>query len=194
MKSKKFFYALMTVVLSVFCLAFTACGDDDEKDEPKPEDKFTTEYRFEVEFTSDLLATADVKAYVLSPEGIVSEETITKTDNVWGFKGNSIPDNAGVMFEFDAKQGDFTGSYKIGYECKTTVKCLNHEEFVSYKSKDSEHNFTVPAEKLAQFYGTYLTIGGKVNAKGEASTDSSDLDFGLNQTFPRPPFGSGGNL
>ena len=172
--------------------AFTACSDDDE---PKVDDNFTTEYTFEAEFSTDLLATADVKAYVLSPEGTVTEESITKAKNTWTVKGTSVPDKAGVMFEFDAKSGDFSGDYELGYTVKTTVTCLKNGNVVSSKSDSSDETYTVSAENLADFYGTSLTLGGKASATGEASvTDGSDLDFGLNSTVIRPPVGNGGKF
>ena len=195
MKTKYIFNSLMATVLSVLSLGLTACGDDDE---PKVEDKFTTEYTFEVEFSADLLATADVKAYILSPEGVVSEETITKAKNNWTLKGNSIPDKAGVRFEFDAKSGNFSGDYEAGYKTSTTVTCYKNGGIESTKTEKSDESYTVPAENLTEFYGTQLTLGGEVNAKGAAKvTDGSNLDFGLNNVGNRPPYGwrsGGGDL
>ncbi len=171
---------------------FTACGDDnDEPDLPKQEDHFTTEYRFEVTFTDDLIKTADVKAYILSPEGTLSEETITQTNVSWTLKGNSIPDKAGVMIEFDTKQGVEEGTYKLGYSEKTTVKCLNNGTVVSVKSNDHSTSMTVPSQYLDRYYGTSLTLGGEISSSGEANvTDGSNLDFGLNGGISRPPFGA----
>lgn len=190
---KTIFSKLMLGALVVAAgFAFTACGDDDE---PKVEDKFTTEYTFEVNFSDDLIKTADVKAYVLSPEGAVTEETVTKAKNTWTVKGTSVPDKAGVMFEFDAKSGNFSGDYELGYKVKTTVTCLNNGNVVSSKSDSSDETYTVSAENLTDFYGTQLTLGGEVNAQGEASvTDGSKLDFGLNVLIIRPPFGGNGDL
>lgn len=165
---------------------FTACGDDD--DEPKVDDKFSTEYTFTAEFSADLVKTADVKVYVLSPEGTLSEETITKEKNSWTFNGASIPDKAGVMFEFDAKSNIPEGDYQLGYKINTTVKCLNNGGVVSFKSEGSELHFTVPAEQLTDVYGTSLTLAGEVGSNGEAHvTDGSDIDFGLNGGTHRPP-------
>ncbi len=165
---------------------FTACGDDD--DEPKVDDKFTTEYTFTAEFSADLVKTASVKAYVLSPEGILSEETITKEKNSWTLKGTSIPDKAGVMFEFDAKSNIPEGDYLLGYKTTTTVECLNNGGVFSLKSQSSELHFTVTAEQLPDVYGTSLTLAGEVNSNGEARvTDGSDIDFGLNGGSHRPP-------
>ncbi len=172
----------------------TACGDDDE---PKVEDKFTTEYTFEVEFSADLLATADVKAYILSPEGVVTEETITKSKDTWTLKGNSIPDKAGVRFEFDAKKGSFSGDYEAGYKVSTTVTCYKNDGIESTKTEKSDESYTVPAENLTEFYGTQLTLGGEINAQGEASvTNGANLNFGLNYSVSLPPFGTkgGGDL
>ena len=178
----------MLVVASGFGL--TACGDDDE---PKVEDKYTTQYTFSAEFSADLLATADVKAYILSPEGVVTEETITKAKNSWTLKGNSIHDKAGVRFDFDLKEGNFTGDYEIGYKLNTTVTCYKNDGIESSKSEQPNETYTVPAENLNEFYGTQLTLGGEVNAKGEAKvTDGSNLDFGLNSWDMRPPFGGHG--
>lgn len=182
------------LMLGAFVVAagfgLTACGDDDE---PKVEDKFTTEYTFEVEFSADLLATADVKAYILSPEGVVSEETITKGKNNWTLKGNSIPDKAGVRFEFDAKSGNFSGDYEAGYKTCTTVTCYKNGGIESTKTEKLDESYTVPAESLTEFYGTQLTLGGEVNAQGVAKvTDGSNLDFGLNDLGLRPPYGSKG--
>lgn len=165
---------------------FTACGDDD--DEPKVDDKFTTEYTFTAEFSADLVKTASVKAYVLSPEGILSEETITKEKNSWTLKGTSIPDKAGVMFEFDTKSNIPEGDYLLGYKTTTTVECLNNGGVFSFKSQSSELHFTVTAEQLPDVYGTSLTLAGEVNSNGEARvTDGSDIDFGLNGGSHRPP-------
>ncbi len=195
MKTNKIFHALITIVMSALSLSLTACGDDDE---PKVEDKFTTEYTFEVEFSADLLATADVKAYILSPEGTVSEETITKAKNTWTLKGNSIPDKAGVRFDFDAKTGNFSGDYEAGYKVNTTVTCYKNGGIESTKTEKSDESYTVPAENLTEFYGTQLTLGGEVNAQGAPSvTDGSNLDFGLNDLGNRPPYGwrgGGGDL
>ena len=183
----KTFNMLAVATLLAFPLGVSSCSDEDE---PTTEDNFTTEYTFETEFSADLLKTADVKAYVLSPEGTVTEETITKAKNTWKLKGNSIPDKSGMMFEFDAKNGDFSGDYDLGYKVKTTVTCLNNGTVVSSKSDNSDETYTVSAENLAGFYGTSLTLGGEVSADGEASvTNGSDLDFGLNIGVPRPPFG-----
>lgn len=186
---KSIFSKLMLGALVAFTgFGLTACGDDD--DEPKVEDKFTTEYAFEVEFTADLLATADVKAYILSPEGVVSEQTITKAKNTWTLKGNSIPDKAGVRFDFDAKSGNFSGDYEIAYVVNTTVTCFKNGGIESTKTEKSDETYTVPAENLTEFYGTQLTLGGEVNAQGAASvTDGSNLDFGLNGGVSRPPMG-----
>lgn len=190
---KKFFSKLMMGVLfaaSIFTL--TACGEDDE---PKVEDKFTTEYTFSAEFSADLLKTADVKAYILSPEGTVTEETVTKAKSTWTLKGNSIPDKAGVRFDFDPKSGNFSGDYQLGYKVNTTVTCLNNGKVVSSKPNSSDETYTVSAENLAGFYGTSLILAGQVNAKGEAAvTDGSNLDFGLNVLIIRPPFGGHGDL
>lgn len=180
----KFLLSLPAVVASC-CL--TACGDD----EPKVEDKFTTEYTFDVAFSADLLATADVKAYILSPEGIVNEEIITKAKNTWTLKGNSIPDKVGVRFDFDVKSGNFSGDYEVAYQLTTNITCFKNGSIISLKSEKSDESYTVPAENLTEFYGTSLLLGGQVNANGEASvTDGSDLDFGLNLASNRPPFGS----
>lgn len=164
----------------------TACGDDD--DDPKVDDKFTTEYTFTAEFSADLVKTASVKAYVLSPEGALSEETITKEKNSWTLKGTSIPDKAGVMFEFDAKSNIPEGDYQLGYKTTTTVECLNNGGVVSFKSQSSELHFTVSAEQLTDVYGTSLTLAGEVSSNGEARvTDGSGIDFGLNGGSHRPP-------
>lgn len=174
---------LLAVLLTTLGFGLTACSDDDE---PKVEDNFSTEYTFEVEFSADILGTADVKAYILSPEGTVTEETITKSQNAWTFKGSSIPDKAGVRFDFDAKSGDFSGNYELGYTVKATVTCLNNGGIVSVKSKRSDETFTVSAVNLSEFYGCTLLLGGQVNAEGEVSvTDGSDLDFGLNAVGQR---------
>ncbi|MDE7414028.1 MAG: hypothetical protein K2N05_09645 [Muribaculaceae bacterium] len=178
------------LLLGAVILSFTACGNDDE---PKIEDSFTTEFTYTAEFSEDLLATADVKAYILSPEGTVSEETITKAKNTWTLKGNSIPDKSGVRFDFDAKANLPENNYAIGYKCSTTVKCLNNGEVFSYKSENSAHSYTVPSQHLASFFGTSLILAGEISKDGEAKIiDGSDIDFGLNGTTPRPPFGSGG--
>lgn len=178
------FLLCLAVVVASCCL--TACGDD----EPAIEDKFTTEYTFTAELSADLLLTADVKAYILSPEGTVSEETVTKAKNTWILKGNSVPDKAGVRFEFDAKSGNFTGDYVVAYVVNTTVTCYNNGDIESSKSNKSDETYTVPAENLTDFYGTQLTLGGEVNAQGAASvTDGSNLDFGLNGGVNRPPMG-----
>lgn len=183
MKKTIFSKLMLGMFVAVTGFAFTSCSDDDE---PKVEDKFTTEYTFEAEFSADLIKTADVKAYILSPEGIVTEETITKEKNTWTLKGSSIPDKAGVRFDFDEKSGDFSGDYEVGYTVKTTVSCLNNGDVVSIESDSSDETYTVPAVNLSGLYGTSLILGGQVNAKGEASvTDGADLDFGLNVP-PRP--------
>lgn len=188
---KKFFSKLMMGMLfaaSIFTL--TACGDDDE---PTVEDKYTTEYTFLAEFSADLLKTADVKAYILSPEGTVTEETVTKAKSTWTVKGNSIPDKAGVRFDFDPKSGNFSGDYELSYKVNTSVTCLNNGKVVSTQSDSSDEAYTVSAENLEGFYGTSLILGGQVNAKGEAIvTGGSNLDFGLNSLDMRPPFGGHG--
>lgn len=189
---KNFFKTIMPILLMAApAFTFTACGDDDDKDDPKDHDDiYTTEYRYEVNFTEDLLQTADVKAYVLSPDGTVSEETITETRNLWVLRGNSIPDKAGVMIEFDSKNNVADGKYTIGYSTATTVICYDDDEVESFKSSSHSVNYTVSSENIAHFYGTCLILAGEVNAKGEAAiTDGSSLDFGLNSTINRPPFG-----
>lgn len=188
MKERIFSKLMMGMIFAASIFTLTACGDDDE---PKVEDKFTTEYTFTAEFSSDLVNTADVKAYVLSPEGTVSEEPVTKEKNTWTFKGTSIPDKAAVMFEFDAKPDIPEGTYKVGYKATTTVKCINNGDVYSVKSENSEHSFTVPAEKLSVFYCTSLILAGEVDKDGAAMlTDGTDIDFGLNGGISRPPFGS----
>lgn len=194
MKERIFSKLMMGMLFAASIFTLTACGDDDE---PKVEDKFTTEYTFSAEFSADLLKTADVKAYIISPDGIVTEEVVTKVNNTWTVKGNSIPDKAGVRFDFDVKQGDFSGDYELGYKVTTSVTCLNNNNMVSSKSDSSDETYTVSAENLAGFYGTFVTLGGQVSDKGEASvTDGADLDFGLNSWDMRPPFGghSAGDL
>lgn len=188
---KRIFSKLMRGMLfATTIFSLTACSDDDE---PKVEDKFTTEYTFTAEFSTDLIKTADVKAYVLSPDGTVTEETVTKDKNSWTFKGPSIPDKAAVMFEFDAKTNIPDGNYQLGYKATTTAKCLNNGDVFSFKSENSEHSFTVPAEKLAAFYCTSLILAGEVNEDGAANViDGSNIDFGLNGGIPRPPLGIGG--
>lgn len=186
MKKSLFSKLMGGLLLSAAVFTFTSCGDDDE---PKVEDKFTTEYTFTAEFSTDLVNTADVKAYVLSPDGTVTEETVTKEKNSWTFKGSSIPDKSGVMFEFDAKPDIPEGTYQVGYKISTTVKCLNNGNVFSFKSESSEHSFAVPAEHLIDIYGTSLTLAGEVNSDGEAKvTDGANIDFGLNGGIPRPPF------
>jgi hypothetical protein len=183
MKTTIFSKLMLGALVVAAGFALSACSNDDE---PKVEDKFTTEYTFEVEFSADLIATADVKAYILSPEGVVSEETITKAKNTWTLKGNSIPDKAGVRFEFDAKSGSFSGDYEAGYKVCTTVTCYKNDGIESTKTEKSDESYTVPAENLTEFYGTQLTLGGAVNAQGAASvTDGSNLDGGVG----RPPMG-----
>lgn len=186
MKNRIFAKLMKSMLFAATVFTFTSCGDDD--DEPKVEDNFTTEYTFTAEFSADLVKTASVKVYVLSPKGVLSEETITKEKNSWTLKGNSIPDKSGVMFEFDAKSNIPEGNYKLGYKTTTTVKCLNNGGVFSIKSEDSELHFTVSAEQLPHVYGTSLIMGGEVNAKGEARvTDGSDINFGLNGSSHRPP-------
>ena len=180
------------LLLGAVLLSFTACGNDDE---PKIEDSFTSEYIYTAEFSENLLETADVKAYILSTEGAILEETITKTKNTWKLEGNSIPDKSGVRFDFDAKANLPENNYAIGYKYSITVKCLNNGEIFSVKSENSEHNYTVPTQHLDSFFGTYLILAGEVNKDGEAKIiDGSNIDFGLNGTTPRPPIGSGGIL
>lgn len=195
MKKTIFSKLLLGALVVATGFGLTACGGDDE---PKVDDKFTTEYTFDAEFSADLLATADVKAYILSPEGSVSEETITKAKNTWTIKGNSIPDKAGVRFDFDAKTGDFSGDYEAGYKVSTTVTCYKNGGIESTKTEKSDESYTVPADNLTEFYGTQLTLGGEVNAQGAACvTDGSNLDFGLNNVGNRPPYGwrsGGGDL
>lgn len=186
MKNRIFSKLMKGMLFAATVFTFTACGDDD--DEPKVDDKFTTEYTFTAEFSADLVKTASVKAYVLSPEGILSEETITKEKNSWTLKGTSIPDKAGVMFEFDAKSNIPEGDYLLGYKTTTTVECLNNGGGSSFKSQSSELHFTVTTEQLPDVYGTSLTLAGEVNSNGEARvTDGSDIDFGLNGGSHRPP-------
>lgn len=190
MKESIFSKLMMGMLFSVTLFTFTACGEDDE---PTAEDKYTTEYTFSAEFSADLLKTADVKAYILSPEGTVTEETVTKAKSTWSVKGNSIPDKAGVRFDFDPKSGNFSGDYQLGYKVTTSVSCLNNGSVLSTKSDSSDETYIVSAENLSGFYGTSLIIGGQVNAKGEATvTDGSNLDFGLNSLDMRPPFGGHG--
>lgn len=194
MRKRIFSKLMLSVLFAATLFTFTACGDDDD-DTPKVEDKFTTEYTFTAEFSADLVKTADVKAYVLSPDGTLTEETITKEKNSWTFKGSSIPDKAGVMFEFDAKSDIPEGNYKVGYQTTTTVTCLNNGDVFSYKSENSQHSFTVPSNRLVDFYGTSLTLAGEVDSNGEARvTDGSNIDFGFNFIVPRPIFGEGGRL
>ncbi len=182
---KTIFSKLMLGALVVAAgFGLTACGDDDE---PKVEDKFTTEYTFTAELSADLLLTTEVKAYVLSPDGTVTEEAVTKADNTWKLKGNSIPDKAGVLLEFKAKTGDFTGDYELGYKVNRTVTCLNNDFIVSTDSKGYDESFTVEAANLSEFYGTGIILGGEINSAGKASvTDGDNLDFGLNMTISRP--------
>lgn len=181
---------MMGMLFAASILTLTACGDDDG---PKVEDKFTTEYTFTAEFSADLVKTADIKAYVFSSEGTVSEETISQEKNTWVLKGASIPDKAGVMFEFDSKPNITEGTFKVGYKTTASVKCIKDGDVFSIKSENAEHSFTVPADKLSVFYGSSLILAGEINGDGEANlTDGSDIDFGLNGTMPRPPFGSGG--
>ena len=59
----KLFLSMLFVSLS---FAVSSCSDDDE---PKPQDNYTTEYTFEAEFSDDFLKTADIKAYIISPDG-----------------------------------------------------------------------------------------------------------------------------
>ncbi len=182
--------ALASLAL-VTSFTFSACNHDDETDEPnapeepKVEDKFTTEYTFDVEFSEDLLKTMDVKAYVLSPKGSVTEESITEAKNTWMLKGDSVPDKAGVRLAFQLKSDEFSGAYSIGYTANSTVICRNNDIAVSTKSSLNGHTLSIAAEKLPEYYekryasGTILA--GEVNSSGEASiTDGSNLDFGLN--------------
>ena len=168
--------------------AFTACGDDDE---PKVDDKFSTEYIFTAELNADLLKTADVKAYVLSPEGSVTEETVTKAKSTWTLNGNSIPDKAGVLLEFQPKSGDFSGEYEIEYKVNRTVTCLNNGSVVTTDSKGYTETFSVSAENIRDFWtGTGIILSGEVNASGKASiTNGDNLDFGLNLAISRPEGG-----
>lgn len=93
-----------------------------------------------------------------------------------------------MMFEFDAKSNIPEREYKLGYKTTTTVKCLNKGGVISFKSEDSELNFTVSAEQRPNVYGTSLTMGGEINSQGETRvTDGSDIDFGLNGGSHRPP-------
>ncbi len=186
--NKTIYSKILPGLISVVCfVAFTACSHDEN--EPYMEDDFSTEYVFEAEFSEDIFKTADVKAYIRTPQGSVNEEKINKTSNKWILKGNSIPDKAGIMFEFDLKEGNYTGEYEIGYNVNTTVSFLNRDMVISYKSQGADDTFTVEASDLIAFYGTSLLLGGKVNARGEAFvTDGYDIDFGINGP-DRPAFG-----
>lgn len=190
MKKRFFSIVMQSMLFAATLFSFTACGKDDE---PGGDDKFTTEYTFSAEFSSDLLKTAEVKVYLFTPDGSLTEETVTKEKNTWTFKGNVIPDKAGLMFEFDARQNIPQKDYRIKYNTSTTVKCIKNEEVFSYKNESSEDSFTVAAEQISNFYGTSLTLGGEVDSKGEARvTNGSNIDFGLNSSIPRPPFGGSG--
>lgn len=190
MKKTFFSKLMMGTLFAASILTLTACGDDEE---PKVEDKFTTEYTFTAEFSADFVKTADIKAYVLSPEGTVSEEIISKEKNSWVLKGTFIPDKAGVMFEFVPKPNITEGTYKVEYKTSTSVKCIKNGDILSIKSENADHSFTVPAEKLPVFYGTSLILAGEINGDGVSKvTDGSDFDFGLNGTVPRPGGGGGG--
>lgn len=122
---------MLALFVALTGISVTACGEDN--DEPKVEDKFSTEYTFEVEFTADFLKIANVKAYILYPESSITEEVVTKTKNTWIIKGSSIPDKAGVLLVFTAKTGDFSGDYELGYKVNQTVTCFKNALMANIK-------------------------------------------------------------
>lgn len=183
--NKTIFSKLMLgMLIAATGFVLTACGDDEE---PKAEDNFSTEYTFTAELSADLLLTTDVRAYVLSPDGTVIEEAVTKASNKWILKGNSIPDKAGVLLEFRAKKGDFAGIYDLGYKVNRTVTCFNNDRVYSTDSNGYDESFTVDSENLPEFYGTGIILGGEINSAGKASvTDGDNLDLGLNMGISKP--------
>lgn len=191
-KSIKWFNMLVAVMLSAMCCGLTACGDDDDEDEPVV-DKYTTEYQINVTLNEDVLKTADVKAYVFSPEGVVTEETITRAANTWTLKGDKVPDKAGVMLTFDVKKGVAEGVYSLGYKSSIAVTSYKNGEVDGYEGKSGSKNMSVKSENLEKFYGTQLTLAGAVAADGKATvTDGSNIDFGFNAAIGRPAFGGYG--
>lgn len=72
---------MLTMLLALVGLGFTACGDDD-KDEPDIPDtpaSWAATYQISFEIGEDVFSTADVTVHFANPDGTFTSQAVTKS-------------------------------------------------------------------------------------------------------------------
>lgn len=180
MRKRVLSHLILTLVVLLTGLAFTACSDDDNNG-PVSNDKFTTEYDFEIQFSEDVLKTADIKAYIHKPNGEVYSQELTNAQDKILLSGEAVPDKAGIRFDFTPKSNVADGEYEIVYTAKAKITVYSDGKIFSEKSDEAEETYTVSAKNLVEFYHTSMVVAGEVSSDGEPLvTDGFDIDFGIN--------------
>ncbi|MBR3100885.1 MAG: hypothetical protein IKH19_03925 [Muribaculaceae bacterium] len=100
---KKFFYLSVMVLMAT--LTLTSCGDDDKKDEPKPQTPKSVVYNVSVEFSQELLDICNVTMTYKDGDGKTITETVTS--KTWSKKVtvNKLPAVVGAKCDFNLKDG-----------------------------------------------------------------------------------------
>lgn len=182
MKTNKIFHALIAIVMSVFSLGFTSCGDDN--DEPEMPDTWTTSYTISVTFHQDFLDAADITAHIAKPDGTFATEAVVNKTTSWTLTGNKIPDKAGIAFSFVPKNNiDPDRVYNLGTKGTITTKSIkNGEGFMTKSSSVGSENMLVKGNRVAEYITAKgIAMASGVNAEGEIiKVDTKNFDFGLN--------------
>lgn len=173
----------LSVVLSSVC--FSACGNDNNNDdEPEAPEAWSTAYKFEFEIGDDVFNTADVTAYIASPDGSISQVPVTDSKVSWTVKGNKIPDKAAVLLTFVPKKNiDVSKAYKIRLKGTVNAESYKNKDTFSH-STSSPHSYSldIPGENVSKFWADRtFGVAMAVDATGNVvSASLSDFDFGFN--------------
>lgn len=184
MKTKFLSRLIAALFIGLASVGFSACGNDDNNDdEPEAPDAWSTAYKFEFEIGDDVFNTADVTAYIASPDGTVSQVPVTDSKVSWTVKGNKIPDKAAVLLTFVPKKSiDVSKAYKMSLKGTVIAESYKNKETFSFKTYPHSYSLDVPGENVSKFW-TDKTFGVAmaVDATGNVvSASLSDFDFGFN--------------
>lgn len=178
----KFWMAFFALIASV---AFTACGDDDEKrDEPDQPDvpvvteKWTATYKISASFGEDIFKVADIYAHIVNPDGSSREELLSSPDFNLTLEAEGKPNKAGVKFYF-VPNGliDLDGVYKMQIDSSILCNSYLNGNAQSNKGYDLNSSMSIKGEKLEEYLKKKtISLALGVDEKGSVvSVDPADL-------------------
>ena len=175
---KKFFYLSVMVLMAT--LTLTSCGDDDKKDEPKPQTPKSVVYDVSVEFGQELLDICDVTMVYKDGDGKTITETVTSKN--WSKKVtvNKLPAVVGAKCNFKLKDG--IQLTKDKYELVANLYqylTIDSDKYGANVPNTIVGGYGVPKDRLADYISRWsgkMIYGYEIAANG-ANKTTNDITF-----------------